>query len=323
MDPRELPDTTLTDLFRFAAILTGDAESGRAALSRALASGAGRIAELRGEAQIFGFLVRKIRDAVPANTRGSGALRTLHEPERSIAALRAIGTRSESEIGLALGVPRLVAPPQEAIEAAKSSARDLAVTPELLNAFRNDAAQSRHAAGPMGNPIIIAGAIGALVLFGLGIWTVIQGRSSIEGEDRLAEFVAANDRLTGMEFEPVQMRVGDLGDWLYVRGFEGFTAPPGFSGLKAVGARVFKASESPVAQIAIEEKHTIAFVFSAKASGIFPEPEGRWHFFSEGVWAAAARRSGDSCFVATFRGTRSEMRDFIGGLPDVSSSPVP
>ena len=44
------------------------------------------------------------------------------------------------------------------------------------------------------------------------------------------------------------------------------------------------------------------------------DPPERWRLFQQGDWAVAVRSDGDTSFMITFKGRKSDMQDFVNGL---------
>ena len=120
--------------------------------------------------------------------------------------------------------------------------------------------------------------------------------------------------MSGVELQPVEMKTGVMGDWFYMRGFERFTLPPEVANLSAVGSRVFRYGGHPVAQVALDERNCLVYVFRATDFGVNLPEESGWRLLDNEGWVAAIRRQGETCTMITFRGSRSDMRDFLRSL---------
>ena len=108
---------------------------------------------------------------------------------------------------------------------------------------------------------------------------------------------------------------GQMSDWFYMHGFDGYSLPPELGPLPAMFARVFKSDNGPVAQFAVQKHEMIVHVFRAGEFGVdLPHGEG-WRTFDHEGWAAALRRHGGNCYLLAFRGTKAEMDDYLASLP--------
>ena len=107
---------------------------------------------------------------------------------------------------------------------------------------------------------------------------------------------------------------GDLEDWFFSKGYEDFRMLPQFAAMAATGARVFKQDGHPVAQIALENHHAILNIFHAADFDVQLDPPERWRVFQQGDWAVAIRADNGAGFMLMFKGTQSDMEDFLAGL---------
>src|SRR5205823_2263293 len=131
------------------------------------------------------------------------------------------------------------------------------------------------------------------------------------GRDSAMRMVEITDEMSGMELEPKVAKAGDLEDWLFSKGFDGYYVPPEFADLKTLGGRVFKQDGFPVAQVAIEKNSMLFYVFRAENFGVKIDPPEKWRIFEDEDWVAAVRAHDDTCFMLAFRGKRADMRNFL------------
>ncbi len=161
-------------------------------------------------------------------------------------------------------------------------------------------------------PVVLAIVIGALVLLGWGGATLWNRAHSFPGKDNVMRIVEVNDEMTGMEMEPKKAPAGALNDWFFDKyGFEDYYLPAGFENYQAVGARLFKQDEEPIAQVAIEEHNMIFFSFKAEDFGVTLPANDEWHVFKDGEWVAAVQQHDEECFMVTFRGSTADMEGFL------------
>jgi hypothetical protein len=160
-------------------------------------------------------------------------------------------------------------------------------------------------------PVVLAILIGTVVLLGWGGITLWNRAHSFSGKDSAIRMVEVNDEMTGMEMEPKKGLAGALNDWFFDKyGFEDYFLPVGFEDYQTVGARLFKQDGEPVAQVAIEENNMIFYSFKAEDFGV-ALPSDQWHIFGDGEWVAALQQHDDECFMVAFRGSYSDMEDFL------------
>jgi hypothetical protein len=184
--------------------------------------------------------------------------------------------------------------------------------PETLSARVADAKAMKRHEWRRAIPSLLAVLLALAVLGGLLVFYGMQRAKNFVGKDAALEMIQTTDEMNGLELEPVSMNAGGVGDWLFLNhNLEHYDVPPAFAGLKAVGCRVFKQHGLPVAQIAIDEKKMLFFVFRASDFHVQLNPPGRWTTFEHEDWAVAIRRDGDSCFMAAFRGREDEMKKWI------------
>ena len=156
---------------------------------------------------------------------------------------------------------------------------------------------------------------GVLVLVGIAIFFQMRNSTHFEGREKVEDLIEEVAHMSGLELEPVASNAGQLGDWFYMRGFEGYTLPADLAALPAVGSRVLAVDGHGVAQVAVEKLPVVLQVFDAAKFGVGLEPGGPWRVFSHQSWAAAVRRHGANCYLLTLQGTEAEMREIVNALP--------
>ena len=163
-------------------------------------------------------------------------------------------------------------------------------------------------------PPFLAGAIALLVVIGVAIYFGLEAMENFPGRDSAEQMIDMTEEMTGIELEPKVTEAGMLEDWFFSNGYENFRMLPEFAHMKTVGCRVFHQDGYPVAQIAIENRNLLLYIFHGDEFGVKIDPPDRWKYFQQGEWAAAIRADGDTCFMAAFRGRKAEMQDFIRSL---------
>ena len=169
----------------------------------------------------------------------------------------------------------------------------------------------------VGTPAMLAAVAGVLLLIGVIVFFVMEGMANFDGREAVEHMLDATTKMNGTEFEAVTTTTTQLGDWLYMRGYEGYEMPPELAAVPVIGARVFRQDGKPVAQLRLVlKKHDSAvFQFHAADFGVQLPADGDWQMFEYDGWAAAARQHGDHCCTIAFRGSAAEMRAFLKALP--------
>ncbi len=163
-------------------------------------------------------------------------------------------------------------------------------------------------------PAMLAVVIGVLVLIGWIVFNTLQQRENFRGRERVERLLSVTKRMSGAELKPVDAKTWQLGDWFYMRGFEQFAVPPEIASLPAVGSRVFRSNGHTVAQVAVDERNCLVYVFRAADFDVDLPDGGDWRLLNDEGWVAAIRRQGQICTMVAFVGTRSEMRAFLKSL---------
>ena len=163
----------------------------------------------------------------------------------------------------------------------------------------------------LGHPAMLSAVAGVLLMAGFVIHTELNRMKSFPGKEAVERMIAVTDDMTGIELEPTTSAAGDLGDAMYIRGFEGFVLPPEIARLPAVGWRVFRQNGRRVAQLAVDAHSMLIYVFRAADFGVQLEEPGQWMVFKQDGWIAAIREDHGTCTTLAFRGTKSEMEKFL------------
>ena len=162
------------------------------------------------------------------------------------------------------------------------------------------------------NPAVLAIVIGVLLIIGFLVWTGMESMADFPGKSAVEKLLEVNATMNGTELEPTNLPAAQLGDALYMKGFEGFALPPEFAAVPAVGWRVFRQQGHRVAQLAIDRHHAIVFVFRASDFGIQAGDE--WRVLDKHPWIGAVKERAGLCTLVAFRGDKAEMQQFIQSL---------
>ncbi len=164
------------------------------------------------------------------------------------------------------------------------------------------------------HPAMLSVLAGLVMIAGCLCWVWLEKRSDFPGRGLLNEMVGSARTMSGSEMQPTHLLVGELADLLYMRGFEGYRVSPGLARQRAVGCRVFKVRGVPVAQVAVDARSSLLYLFRASELGVqLPDP-GRWRLLECGELTAAVREEAGICSVLSLRGGRDQMEDFLKTL---------
>lgn len=155
---------------------------------------------------------------------------------------------------------------------------------------------------------------GVVVLVGIAVFFYMRNSTRFEGREAVEQMIEGTAEMAGVELEPVTSSAGQLGDWFYMRGFEGYALPPELAALPAVGSRVAAVDGRSVAQVVVEKHEIVLHVFDAAKFGVGLESGGPWKIFTHEGWTAAVRRVGPTCFLLTTQGTAAEMEAIVKSL---------
>ena len=176
------------------------------------------------------------------------------------------------------------------------------------------AAGSQRLRKNIAHPAILSALAGVVLIVGFLIYLELDEQKNFPGRPAIERMVATNERLTGVEFEPMESPAGELSDWFFMHGFDSFVVPPDLAALPAVGSRVFKLNGRPVAQMAIDRQNSVLFAFRAADFGVNLPANADWSVFVQEGWTAAVRQRSGVCTVLTLRGSQSEMKSLLQSL---------
>ena len=161
-------------------------------------------------------------------------------------------------------------------------------------------------------PAVLAIGVALLVMFGVGIFATMQRMDGFPGKELIADLIEDGDGSAETKLEGIEeTEVGQLSDWFLLKGFENFSVPSGFEKMKAVGCRVFKFEGYTVAQIALEPRNALLFVFRPNEADLRLEASSNWQVYQQDDWAVAIRKEGENCYVVSFMGDSQDMPEFL------------
>ncbi len=165
------------------------------------------------------------------------------------------------------------------------------------------------------NPAVLTALLGVLVLVGVVGFLVWERMEKFPGRESVEGLLGTAAKMTGAELEAVESTTSQLGDWLYMRGYEGYEIPPELAAVPVLGSRVFTYDGRKVAQAAVDKHDSLLYQFHASHFGIELPADGDWLVLTRDEWVGAVRQRGDHCFLIAFRGSKAEMREFLKTLP--------
>ena len=187
---------------------------------------------------------------------------------------------------------------------------------EKLGALRAaPAAANTRLGSQIINPAVLTAIVGVLLIAGIIVFFVIEGMEKFTGREAVESLLGGAAKMTGVELEPVTTTTSQLGDWLYMRGYEGYEVPPELATLPVVGSRVFRNEGRPVAQLAVDRHASLVYQFHASEFGVQLPPDGDWLVLTKDEWVGAIRQHADHCFLVAFRGGKADMHEFLKSLP--------
>jgi len=168
------------------------------------------------------------------------------------------------------------------------------------------------------NPAVLTAILGLLLIGGIIAFLVIEGMEKFPGRESVEGLLGSAAKMSGHELENVSTTTSQIGDWLYMRGYEGYETPVELAGLPVIGSRVFRYDGRTVAQIAVgsaEELRCLIYEFHASEFGVQLPPDGDWLVMVRDQWVGAIRQRGDHCVLIAFRGDKAGMHEFLRALP--------
>ena len=170
------------------------------------------------------------------------------------------------------------------------------------------------ATGSLRHHAILPAIAGVLVLVGVAVFFYLRSLSEFPGRETVERMIDGTGKMSGVELEPVAKPAGQLGDWFYMHGFEGYAVPAELAALPAVGTRVYEFDGRTVAQLAVDSRQLLVHVFNAEKFGVVVGEKEPWRVFEHLDWVAALQRQGANCCLLTFQGTAAEMEEFLHSL---------
>lgn len=166
---------------------------------------------------------------------------------------------------------------------------------------------------PLLSPAVLTAVCGILLIIGFCVWTFLERLEKFPGRENVERMLSQTSR-GATELEVVATTTGALGDWFYMRGFEGYALPPEMGALPVVGSGVLRLDGHPIAQLAIDRQHSILYVFRTADFGVGLPADEPWKELDHEGWAAGLRCHGTLCYLLAMRGTREDLQAFLAAL---------
>jgi hypothetical protein len=163
-------------------------------------------------------------------------------------------------------------------------------------------------------PIILTMICGILSIVGLLVVMEMDHLEHFPGREEAEKMIDAANGMTGVEMDAgtSSNTAGQLGDWFYLHGFDGYAAPEELAAMPALGSRVMRLDGKPVAQVALHD--CILYVFRASDFGVEVPDKKNWIVFDHEGWAGAVRRREDAGSLVILKGSKAEMDQFLRTL---------
>ncbi|MEI8233104.1 MAG: hypothetical protein WCH57_00285 [Verrucomicrobiota bacterium] len=164
-------------------------------------------------------------------------------------------------------------------------------------------------------PAVLAIALALVVVVGVLVYMAKTRMGNFSGREAIETLVAAETELTEPEFEAVSpTEAGKLDDWFVLKGFEGYALPPPVDKAQAIGCRVWKQGNLPVAEVALRKTAGIdrarLLVFRTADLQVGIEPGG-WRTFQQEEWALAVWSNRETVCVVIIEGDSDDMARFF------------
>lgn len=182
---------------------------------------------------------------------------------------------------------------------------------ELAESARRLLEHKEHRRMAFGSPAMIAVGVAFVFLAGVLVWHFL-GRAGVFPDEAVK--IAATGMKGGPElFSEVEEKAGNLPDWFVLKGFDHFKVPAGFEDFPAVGVRIFKIENQPVAMTAIADSNHKMFFFSFESApfGISIVPQKKWMIAESEQNALAIRQDETACFMIAMRGRKADMERLL------------
>jgi hypothetical protein len=315
----------LADLVRFARFFWLEETAAVTAVEQALRELQGKpeaAEDLRAGLFLYARVARGASKAGPEGAKGSEELETLRSlpvVDRLIAGLRICAPFSDEAAAKVAGCKptewkaRVGTLPSFDREGLRSELAPSESTREALAGWEEPGRLLRSERRGWLDPMALALGFAFLLLLGWGAWSLLSQADGFPGEEEARKLLEVASAAGAEDYEPVEVPLGALGDWLALNGVEGFWVPEELEKDTTVAARVFTHQNVRIAAVALPERQMLVYIFDGAALGMEVHPERHWRFFEQGVNAGAIAQRGRICVMVGFRGSVAELRQILQG----------
>lgn len=185
---------------------------------------------------------------------------------------------------------------------------------ELLHIAQSLESRSAEWKPSLKDPALLGLTCGLLLLLGVVAWIFLSSAQEFTGLPVAESLITQGAEVSAQEFEPVQVPLAELGDWLALQGIQGFWVPTGFDQQETLAARIFSVNGAQVASVLLPQNHLMVYLFDGKELGVEVHPEGEWQFFSAGQDVGAIAQKGHLCFLVAYRGSAEELQGILQSI---------
>lgn len=167
------------------------------------------------------------------------------------------------------------------------------------------------------HPLLAIGAAGVVLVIVLALALGGSGNGSFVGREAAASMAKMIQHMDASQFEVVEMRAGEIGDWILTKGFDGFRVPSALAHVRVSGRATTKSGPAPVAVLMLDNDTRRAAAFQASPAGIELPEDGSWHVFevpqTRGAPDMAVAASADNgiCFVVSAPGKARDLERWL------------
>ncbi|MDD5351183.1 MAG: hypothetical protein PHQ12_13310 [Chthoniobacteraceae bacterium] len=191
--------------------------------------------------------------------------------------------------------------------------------PEALVALYRAVPPRRGLWGQLFQPAVLAIALALVVVVGALVYLARTRGGDFPGREAIEAMVEAESEASEPPMEAVTpAAAGKLDDWFVLKGFEGYAVPPPMDKVTAIGCRVWKHGNLPVADVAlrkvagVEGARLLVFRVADLPTGTL-EPGG-WRVFQQDEWAVAVWSDRETVCAVVIQGDSDDMRRLLRTL---------
>jgi len=176
----------------------------------------------------------------------------------------------------------------------------------------------RHPATGEKSPARLLAMIGVgasfLSVLALVAWLMLGG-GKFAGTDEVVDVANLSNGASKEQYEAVDLRVRELGDWVAMKGIDGFHVPPKFAEFDVVGVRIIREKGAQIVEMLIPENRMFFYVFPAAPLGVDLGSPGKWRFLEIDRRVAALQEKNGTTFMIVFEGTKEDAEKLVADAP--------